>query len=437
MIRFSKYPFGIAGFSLLSLCSVQFAAAEHEGGNVGNGGIAVVCRDATTHKIKSAELLDLYEAKRIHKWILNENTLTKDFHNNKETAAIAGLVSTVNTFLNYVSPNHGQIYSGLLADATRPFLSTNIKEALNPNRKVDSEHTLAQSLDTMSLRPEEVKVETRISVIGDDQELPLTHDFTSDILPKGCHYEQVATYASDGTLFIDPVLFAAMNSLNQGALFYHEAIWAIHRQAGLTSSDLARRQVGVTYALLEREALKQTVKNAEYKELLRQIAILGHLTLKLYYNYTGLHIFHLLELKADQRGMITFGYEVTGNLNAMTCESTTGWQSWLTDKELHSFKLDSDEDGRGYNWMKNIELAIGNVGGGQVVPEYLGLRYTSLNAQITCKLKNPTGLLGTQVSVRFIVRKGHDVIVNESMGSEVLSISKPSTTLTYKPVLFF
>jgi hypothetical protein len=43
---------------------IAFAIEGGGGGNVGNGGLAVVCRDPQTHLITHAELFDYFEARQ-------------------------------------------------------------------------------------------------------------------------------------------------------------------------------------------------------------------------------------------------------------------------------------------------------------------------------------------------------------------------------------
>ncbi len=75
------------------------------------------------------------------------------------------------------------------------------------------------------------------------QSLAPTQDATIPLLPKECHIVQIAVWAVDGHIYIDPTLWNQLDGQNQAALVLHEVIYYSARQSGAINSDEARKLV--------------------------------------------------------------------------------------------------------------------------------------------------------------------------------------------------
>ncbi len=418
--------FSILPAVLVSIVSIAAPSAAIAAGGVGNGGIGVICRDSSG-EIKSAELLDLYEAREINGWLTAEGIRKlEDFYQNRESAAILAMDTSSRIFLRHVSQNHGYIYNKELLTLMASFVDENEPRALRPDTEIRFTRTSSKN---STLRENLVRngfaspYQGNVRSISPNQKLNLTEDFTTVTTPKGCAYEQIATYASDNVLYIDPELFDALSPLNQGALFYHEAVWAMHRKSGLTSSDLARKLVGTTYAYMAEWVAGQG--DSEHSvEMIRRTAIVAHLTLKLDYNYNADFAFKTIQIDPSERGHLNFSYHVTGDLAAVECQAKTQWLDWTTDRNRNVFERSATTE-IDFERLKGIPVAQVNL----PAPEYQSLRFTSLSPTFSCSLKS--GFEAAKIHVRFQVRKGTRVLYETNLGEASLhSVSgKKETTL--------
>jgi hypothetical protein len=159
------------------------------GDGVGNGGVSVVCR-YPNGRIKSAELLDLFEAKL---------------------------------------PPYNLSYSSASTDIETRLELVQLKMVSNQKFLLDFQSELP-------------KVRTKILPMPRDVGIEPTNDAFPMIHKKGCKFEQVANYAEDGNIYLDQEIFDAMDELNQAALYAHETIYSIARtNVGELSSKRSRQ----------------------------------------------------------------------------------------------------------------------------------------------------------------------------------------------------
>ena len=169
--------------SALVLASVSLAshAAFEKGGVNGGGGRSVVCRDSSG-KIKSAELLDLWEARVIDKLKLRKALPT---------------------------------FRANLVDALKRYDA--VLGATTTDAQIDLTIKEIDSLTTFL--PDSVKLET-----VDDSKEPA--------VPVGCKVEQLAHLYEDHRLLIQKSIWDHLNPQNKAALIIHESIYYERREQG-------------------------------------------------------------------------------------------------------------------------------------------------------------------------------------------------------------
>lgn len=165
---------------------MQLALAGKE---TGNGGVSVVCRDSKGI-INSVELLDLYEGKLLY----------------------------------------GRTYSSDL-------ISVDQHIQLAQLRVISFPHFLN------SLKDEVAFIQANMVFIPKGTELIPTNDAFPIIQKKGCQLEQLANYADSGEIFVSQEIYDELTNLNKASLLLHEAIYALRRKTGDTTSQQSRRLV--------------------------------------------------------------------------------------------------------------------------------------------------------------------------------------------------
>lgn len=157
------------------------------GGDVGNGGVSVVCRDSLG-EITSAELLDIFEGREIYgRKYINENI-------------------GVDTKLEI----------------------SQLKLSRHPTYLTKFQDELA-------------KVQANLIFIREGIELNPTNDALPTISKNGCNYEQVANYTDEGEVLVSREIYNAFDVNNKAALFIHEAVYALRRKVGDKTSQKSRR----------------------------------------------------------------------------------------------------------------------------------------------------------------------------------------------------
>jgi hypothetical protein len=167
--------------------SMLISFTSWAGGDVGNGGVSVICRDSLG-KITSAELLDIFEGREIYgRKYLNDNI-------------------SVDTKLEI----------------------SQLKISRHPTYLTKFQDELA-------------KVQANLVFIGEGIELNPTNDALPTISKNGCNYEQVANYTYEGEVLVSREIYNAFDVNNKAALFIHEAVYALRRKEGDKNSQKSRR----------------------------------------------------------------------------------------------------------------------------------------------------------------------------------------------------
>lgn len=178
---------------------VSFAPSVWAGTDLSGGGTSVVCRDSSGN-IKSAELLDLFEAK-----IRFGLTVSKSDDNPRDQ--IARAISWLNQ-----------------GDA---FASASLKESV------------AEIVSKFQFLPAGIGIR-----VGED----LGSDYAV-LVPDGCALENVGYYEADGSLKVAPGIYSAFSMTDRAAFVLHEAVYRLAREtSGFRDSALSRRLVGQLFA---------------------------------------------------------------------------------------------------------------------------------------------------------------------------------------------
>jgi len=183
---------------LLVLYSMSFA---HAGTETGNGGITMVCRNPNK-KIRKVTLLDTFEGRERYLY--------------KMVTSKAPIEVQVEKALK------------LFADANDSF---------------DPEMS-------KRLTAELKQIESNLKFISKKVILLPTNDAFPVLLEKGCQYEQMANYTSEGTILVDANLYNPLPLTEKAAFRLHEAIYALARSHGGAKSSTDSRQL-VAYLFSE------------------------------------------------------------------------------------------------------------------------------------------------------------------------------------------
>lgn len=177
---------GLAAFAVTSLGILpSFARA---GEKVGNGGVAVVCRTAAG-AITSAELLDIFEG-------VNQMSLS--------------------------SPDRN--------------IGVDLEIDIAKTRMVSNPSFLSKFTDELAA------VKSNLVFLPRGIGLEPTNDAFPVINKRGCKFENVANYSTDGRIYIDSEIFQELKPVHQAALYVHETVYAIARNVqGETSSVRSRK----------------------------------------------------------------------------------------------------------------------------------------------------------------------------------------------------
>lgn len=182
------------------------------GGETGNGGVGVVCRN-NAGKILSAELLDIFEGRSQYRLQYPANSLDLD------------------TQIELVQ---------LKMLANQPFLQ--------------------------GFQSELSKVRANLIFLPSGVGLEPTNDAFPVINKKGCRFEQVANYATDGKIYVDQEIYDHFDHINQAALYVHEATYALARaNVGDISSVRSRR--------LTSQVLAKNTDSGVTQELMSQLML--------------------------------------------------------------------------------------------------------------------------------------------------------------------
>ena len=197
--------------AIMGALSITTQNLAHAGRDTGNGGVGIVCRNPRGN-ILSVEMLDIYEG-RI------QNSLT---------------------------------YAAEPTDTDVRIGMTEPKMISNPSFLREFQNELARVRAGWIFLPRGTGLEP-------------TNDAFPVINRRGCAFEQVANYTDEGQIYVDRELFSQMDSLNQAALYLHEAIYKLARnQVQETTSIRTRRIVA--------HLLARNGDSAVIAELMRQLS---------------------------------------------------------------------------------------------------------------------------------------------------------------------
>lgn len=196
---------------LASLSSLVLA----KGGVNGGGGRAVVCRDGAG-KIKTAELLDLWEARVIDKLTLRKALPTYR----------ANLVDALTRYNNVLGYSFG----------TDP--ATSLESQLK-------------------------EIESATTFLPDSVRLESVDDSKEPAVPVGCKVEQLAHLYEDRRLLIQESIWNRLNPQNKAALIIHEMMYYERREQGDSNSRTARRWVGAFFSTKGLKEIGSVLKEFE------------------------------------------------------------------------------------------------------------------------------------------------------------------------------
>lgn len=195
---------------LAALSAPAFAGVDSSG-----GGRGVVCRDSRG-RIKSAELLDLWEARQIYRRVIVPSRRPV-----KEQVEQA-LGRLQNLFY----------YDSFNADGTKSPSGEMLLSDLRPRTEI-------------FLKPSEILVPLRGTKLND------TLDSEEPAVPANCLVEQIVNFMDSSTkpiVLVNEDIYQKLSPTNQAALIVHEALYGFLRGYGEKNSVRARRVVGHVFA---------------------------------------------------------------------------------------------------------------------------------------------------------------------------------------------
>ena len=194
-------------FCLLSILSFPNLSLAAVGPGGTGGGRGVICRDSKG-KIKSAELLDIWEAKTLYQRSIPESRKSLDQQ----------------VELGIKNLRHAFYFSGDSSKSSGEALS----ESLKPLTKI-------------FLEPAEELVRLRKTKLND------TTDSEEPAVPAHCKVEQIVSFMDSPTrpkVLLNQDIYDRLSTTNRAALILHEALYAFLRAYGETNSVRVRRTVG-------------------------------------------------------------------------------------------------------------------------------------------------------------------------------------------------
>jgi hypothetical protein len=186
---------------LTGLLSLSFAHARAGSGSSG-GGNAVVCYE--NEVIKSVELLDIYEARVVHKLTIKKSL-----------------------------PTIEQEYIRYMKDS---------RAALGSTGPINEEGALSHFRSTLKLA---------MRFVPEGQTLPILNDSgRTPEVPSNCKIEQLAVfYDHRGSYDVNKTLWDRLNGMNRLALFIHEALYSQYRRIGEVNSENVRAYTAAVFSV--------------------------------------------------------------------------------------------------------------------------------------------------------------------------------------------
>lgn len=194
------WTLGILTLTACLLSEAKELSASSGGIGSSGGGHAVVCRNGDG-SIKSAELLDIYEARR---------------NGIKLRDAVGDELGEFKIYVEY------------------------LRHAGNDSRPVSADDLLEYTEDQRKF----------YNFVDADRPLPSTGDTGAHHpVPTGCAMEQLAVYHDDvHKIDVSLEIFTRLDSLNRVALFAHESNYFLYRRSGDVTSTLTRKVIATLFA---------------------------------------------------------------------------------------------------------------------------------------------------------------------------------------------
>ena len=187
-----------------------FGMPSRHGVISGGGGRSVVCRNQDG-SIKSAEVLDLYEARVQY-----------------------GLP------LLMTGVDYRDIYANVLA-------------SLGEGRGPNFAHSLLSSAHYIDLQKRILPNGVALHEIDDSKEV---------LIPNGCKVEQLANYIDASQILFNGEIWNALDETNKAALIAHETIYLYFRDHGAANSIHARKAVGYGFSGVKLEDVAEGVTDS-------------------------------------------------------------------------------------------------------------------------------------------------------------------------------
>jgi hypothetical protein len=199
----------------------------------GGGGRGVVCRDSRG-EIKSAELLDLWEARTLFG----------------------------RTVLNISTPVWDQVESAfqILKDAPYiPYFNPRPTEPRPPANDIQ--------LDILRYRSSKLKPGAPSLVILRGVNLSDTPDSYEAAVPVGCKVEQIVNFMDapdEPKILLNQDIVDKLSLTSQAALIVHEALYSELRDSGEKTSIRVRRAVGFAFSGGSFPSMEQSIRGKQY-----------------------------------------------------------------------------------------------------------------------------------------------------------------------------
>lgn len=302
------------------------------GGMEGGGGKGVVCRDSDGH-IKSAEVLDLYEA-RVQ-------------------------------------------YQLMIPVSTKPYMLQAI-EAISPLKRT------IVAFDYDAIVKSIYDIDRVKNVLPPGTKLQDVDDAFPVILPgKNCALEQFANYYNDSNILIDGEIWQALDAQGKAALVVHEAIYRFMRTYGAKNSQKARINVGHLFA---QTSLEPTALMSDKNAIWRCGSKRVNANTKITEFYA----------EVDAKNRATIWFRILNNEYMFTATKLIdvpfwwgGSSGWYREggRSFYFGNLTSKID-----YGRNVNLSIESIVSDNVSEEKLkvdvGDRYSTPETEIICELAN-------------------------------------------------
>lgn len=225
-----------------ALGSSAWAASANAGTVAGGGGKGVVCRNADG-SIRSAELLDLWEAREIYGLKAKQSDDTLEHQVRDAALALGKSIPSDHINLRYGTNEHMKPYEGPAAVSL--LIRLNALIFLQPESKP------IRRLHGVKLAP--------------------TNDSLESVTPADCEIEQIVRYTDQsrghGSVLANQDIIDHLDSVNHAALIAHEAMYKLFRDNYSEPNSLRiRRAIGLAFSGHQFQSLNRAELPDEYFE---------------------------------------------------------------------------------------------------------------------------------------------------------------------------